>query len=507
MLQNERNQGEGKQFEHDGSRKGNDGGSRVEESSLESEGKIVFATAENYVDCGVYLGQTLSMHGFVHEFETDFKSVKDKVAACNCLYDLIRDRQRLQQLREDLTVEVTRSQGRNRDISRILEQTKAELIKARRQHWIVEERLSLLQKESRAAEKKLKLQMNKLSKENVMIRNRDKGYQAKIRKIEHEAVRLKDKLDRAQRARKGLPKDAKIEIVSAVKRGKKTSGSSNGDEQLMKETLSAYERKNSELAEENARLRADFHSYQQKLDGILDRKVVQIELSKSMEDALAEFNPCMFDMPYDIVEKYISNGLDARLLQVRRQMELIDTRSAEIEVANAEQLAEVVNEQRAILKETDYIMRSHLLSGQEKGELHKQHGRNKPSMADLKSVELERAALEELKVKYVKHLVEVDEMKLSLKKELADQNEMEEEERKRKSEDEKSKTSESGGLLAYIKDEAEDGQQSDVPDQGVAAVEEIATLGTSTLDQHVMDEIERILQTDDSDLFSEMVLS
>jgi len=390
------------------------------EAEMEDEEDIKFASAENYRECREYLAQTLSMHGFPYDFDTDFSTTEDKVAACNCLYELIRDRQKLQLVREDLTTEVSRSKARCKDLSSTLEDVKVDLLKTQREHWLLKERFHLAEQEHRAAIKKLKLHIAKLNKENVMIKNRDKGYTHKLRKEEHVQVKLKDRLSQAQRTRSGSRGGPKIEIVSFLKPRTKWKKSSHEDT-LLKETLAAYEKKTDRLSEENFALRKDLEGFRVSLNKILDKKIQHITISKPMEEALEEFNPSMIQMPYHYVQDIIRNGFNAKLIELQLQMKAIDDRCDNIKNKTAEELAFVVNEQRAMLRAAEALMRAHLLAESPKKSRSKQ--RSTLTMSTEKLLQEDRKYLEEKKDEYVKQLMEVDKLKRELEKELGEANE------------------------------------------------------------------------------------
>ncbi|GAB5366153.1 hypothetical protein AAMO2058_001120300 [Amorphochlora amoebiformis] len=389
-----------------------------EDHEIEAEAK--FATPDNYRDCEGYLCQTLALNGFPYEFKTDFEDVEDKVAVCNCIYDMIRDRQKLQKIREDLTTQLSRKSGRNKDLSGLVESLKADLRKLQRQAWLTEEKFELFKKETRLEQKKLKLHIAKLNKENVMIKNRDKGYHAKIRKMENQAVNLKDKLAKAQRNRSSTLKGPKIEIMNSLKPKKapaKWGKHTTPEDEILQRTLTAYEKKNFELSDENARLRKDLDGFRGKLEQILAKKVITLQISTSMEEALKEFNPSMFQMPYDMVEDLTTNGLHAKMIELQEQIKEIDRRTADITEANAEKLAKIVNEQRAMLKEADGTLRLYLSSASpdKKTGVHVIG-----SMSLEKALLEERKSLEERRAEYVKQLIEIDGMKRNLQKEMED---------------------------------------------------------------------------------------
>lgn len=371
-------------------------------------------------DSGNYLSEALSALGLRYDLQMSADTVEQKVDIANCIYDLVRERQRAQQYREEVSTEIKRFKSQNSELKRSLESTKERLNKSRKKQWLAEEKLRNFTKEARASETALKQKVKKLTKEATMVKNRDKGYLAKIRKVEAREAALRERLAKAQRGRTSSSKGAKgpkIEILNAIKTSSRRAPAKKGtgELQLLRDTLVTYEKKSDSLMDENARLRSALEGFEQKLDKVLNKQETDLTLSKSVQDALAEFNPGQFQMPMGTVESLIEQGLTAQLVCLRERMEEMDRTAMGSEQETTERLAEIIQEQRSLLLDQDWLLRASLQprarpagtplgspKSTPKGTPKRgKRGRRRMSIATQRDLEDERQALSRQQEKYV----------------------------------------------------------------------------------------------------------
>ena len=156
--------------------------------------------------------------------------------------------------------------------SRALESLRGDLSSAdaEARKWRLQ--LDTARQEFRSEKARLSRQNKELDKERARLAGKDAQYVAKLRKVESEATRLKDQLQKAQNPAKGRPAKGGVAMVRELPAPARTnSGRRGGDaatsepQRFMDAANDAYTETVAELRSENEALRASLQTLQEEL--------------------------------------------------------------------------------------------------------------------------------------------------------------------------------------------------------------------------------------------------
>eukprot|EP01006_Ploeotia_vitrea_P007661 TRINITY_DN17760_c0_g1_i1.p1 TRINITY_DN17760_c0_g1~~TRINITY_DN17760_c0_g1_i1.p1 ORF type:complete len:430 (+),score=233.83 TRINITY_DN17760_c0_g1_i1:101-1291(+) len=231
-----------------------------------------------------------------------------------------------------------------------------------------------------------------------MIKHRDKQYKHELRKREQEQQRLKDRLSKAMADRNRESK-AGIDILNNLKGkrgrwGAAGKGSAKAEEELFQQTVNAYEERMNELVAENNALRKSLSELAHELQEALNSQHQRLaehnrgvhrsattnaatggsgsggdaQLSEELQEALDEFTPAQFELPFALVRGNIEDGMRAKLHMLREKIQEANeaaeraARDSVKTTLSTEEWLEQVRNLKAIIAEQDQLLRSPLYS-------------------------------------------------------------------------------------------------------------------------------------------------
>lgn len=198
-------------------------------------------------------------------------------AANEAMLDTVAELLRLQgatkQAEAQRSDELQAAQRENSVQSRALESQRGDVSSAgaETQKWRLQ--LDTARQEFRTEKGKLARQNKELEKERAQLAGRDTQYVAKLRKVESEATRLKDQLQKAQNPAKGR-QAAKggVAMVRELPASTRTNtgrrggdAATSGSQRFMDDAHDAYTETLAELRSENETLRASLQTLQEEL--------------------------------------------------------------------------------------------------------------------------------------------------------------------------------------------------------------------------------------------------
>ncbi|XVF47695.1 hypothetical protein PTKIN_Ptkin03bG0131500 [Pterospermum kingtungense] len=348
----------------------------------ESLGEYTFADTGNlehcakYLEhCAKYLNQTLVTFGFPASLDLFANDPVSFARTCNCLYSLLRQRQRDIEFRESANEQRQRLLS---DISRL--EAKVERLDALLQ--AKDREIATLTRTEAKNTAAFKAQIEKLQQEQdefqrMVIANQQVRTQQihEMKKKEKEYIKLQERLNQFLMEKKKESRSG-MEIMNLLQKEGRQRGTWNGkkaDNDFYKKIVDAYGAKNQELMSENADLRALLRSMQVDMrdffnspNGLPKQSLPVSERSENdPSQAPSGGRMDVFDLSFHMARDQIEESLRTKMASIKERMvQLQDIqKGAEVTSEATERELELeaqLVEARSIIQEQASIMSKHL---------------------------------------------------------------------------------------------------------------------------------------------------
>ncbi|EFJ06947.1 hypothetical protein SELMODRAFT_186488 [Selaginella moellendorffii] len=333
-----------------------------------SNGDHEFANASNLEHCIKYLNQTLVAYGFpspLNLFSSDPNSIAQ---TCNCIYDVLQQRQRDIEFREGANDQRQRLMS---DMSRLeakVERLETQLSTKERELVAV---MSREQKAAAAAKAQIdKLQQERDEFQRMLIGSQQIRTQQlhELKKKEKEYLKLQERLNQVLMEKKKETK-AGMEIMNLLQKEGRQRGTWNGrkaDGDFYKMIVDAYEAKKLELMTENSELRSLLRSMQSDMRDFLNMPHKPVNVVNEAEPPATPLGgrTDVFDLPFHLARDQIEQSLRAKMSSIKERMVQLEQaqKSAEVTCEATERELELeaqLVEARSIIQEQASIMSKH----------------------------------------------------------------------------------------------------------------------------------------------------
>ncbi|GAV59574.1 ADIP domain-containing protein [Cephalotus follicularis] len=345
------------------------------ESSSFSIGEYTFADVGNLEPCAKYLNQTLVTFGFPASLDLFANDPVSIARTCNCIYSLLRQRQR------DVDFRESANELRQRllsDISRL--EAKVERLESQIQ--AKDREIATITRTEAKNTAAFKAQIEKLQQERdefqrMVIGNQQVRTQQihEMKKKEKEYIKLQERLNQVLMEKKKESRSG-MEIMNLLQKEGRQRGTWNGkkaDNDFYKKIVDAYETKNQELMAENTDLRALLRSMQVDMRDFfnahngLSKQSMAVNERPETDPPQSPFGgrTDVFDLPLHMARDQIEESLRTKMASIKERMvQLQDAqKGAEVTSEATERELELeaqLVEARSIIQEQASIMSKHL---------------------------------------------------------------------------------------------------------------------------------------------------